>query len=330
MQRENSTFLREAQPSSHRRDISPEAGMRRLTYYRASDLAANPQLMSPPDPIAPPLFYRGRTVLLAGREKVGKSTLIGALVAAVTTGGEFLGETATAGDVLYYSLDEARPDTVQRLQHLRADLTRILLCFEAPSATELAAALSETRAALVVIDTINELVAHRDLKDASVIMPVLRPVVQVIREAQACGIMLGHASKGRGEFLGAVQIGGVVDAPLTLRRYVSRHTLATVQHDDDETPPDDGRRILEGKTRWAGAAKLTLSFDGTCYARCSSPPSLRDQILQAIRRGGMTRSELLRHVRFRAEDVRRELEGLISAGIVVDAVRGEPLRLSAG
>jgi len=287
--------------------------------------------MSPSDPIAPPLFYRGRTVLVAGREKVGKSTLVGGLVAAVTTGGDFLGQAATAGDVLYYSLDEALPDTLQRLQRLGADLTRVFLCTEAPTAPELAARLAKYQEALVVIDTINELVAHRDLKDASVIMPVLKPIVQALRDAGASGVLLGHASKGRGEFLGAVQIGGVVDAPLTLRRYASRHAPTDAQpNDDDESPPDDGRRVLEGKTRWAGAVKMKLMLDGERYVLLAPPASLREQVLQAIRRGNATRSALLSIVRHRAQDVRRVLDELIREGVVVDKGRGAPLTLADG
>jgi hypothetical protein len=312
-----------AMPDDAREAVRP------LTFRGLGELMADPTLMTPPDPVLAPLLYPGRVVLLAGREKIGKSTLAGAMVAAVSRGGSCLGEVATRGLVLYFALDEALPDTVQRLVAAGADPANVLLCTERPTVGSLAAALDAHAPALVVVDTLNELLPGTDLKDASKVLPVLHPIIRAIRDANACGLILGHSSKGTGEYLGAVQLGGAVDGIFTLRAYRAAGVTDAPPSDDDDAPVDDGRRVLEGRTRWAGRLKLRLSWREGAYHVGDTPAPLRDRVLHLLsRRDDVTREALGDALGVRRDDIRRELDALQSAGLVTVPGRGKPLTLT--
>src|SRR5687767_12004067 len=59
-------------------------------FWTLRALLGDPSLLEPPTPLIQNLAYSGRTTLLAGQDKAGKSTLMTQAVAALTSGGEFL------------------------------------------------------------------------------------------------------------------------------------------------------------------------------------------------------------------------------------------------
>src|SRR6266851_2237255 len=66
-----------------------------------AQLLLDPEATKPPPVVVPGLAWKGRLTLVAAREGTGKSTLLSAVAAAVTTGGEFLGERCAKGMVLW-------------------------------------------------------------------------------------------------------------------------------------------------------------------------------------------------------------------------------------
>ncbi|MCE2942180.1 MAG: AAA family ATPase [Gemmatimonadota bacterium] len=302
-----------------------------LKYHTLEDLANRPELTAPPVPLVAPVLYRGRVTLLAGREKIGKSTLAGALIAAVSAGRALLEATPTPEPVLVYSLDEPLGDTTRRLTALGADPRRVTVCTERPTPAEVAARLAEHPAALVAFDTLNELLPGADLKDAAQILPTLRGLVSVLRDHGAAGLILAHAGKTTGTYLGAVQLGGVVDAPLVLRDYrTAADTLGTPPADDDDTgPADDGRRILEGRTRWGGKLRLRLVSDGLTYRLGDAPAPLPTRVLRTLYEAiePLTLDALTRALGVRAADVRDAVKTLKGQGAVRHDPR-QPLELT--
>ncbi|MCX5760904.1 MAG: AAA family ATPase [Gemmatimonadetes bacterium] len=116
--------------------VEPQAhSAPRLRYYTLGELVTRPELLAEPDPVVPPFLFRGRVTLLAGREKLGKSTLVAHAAAALSRGEEFLGATLAAGRVLWYSLDEGLNDTVRRFQALGAAHGNVLICPDRPGAS---------------------------------------------------------------------------------------------------------------------------------------------------------------------------------------------------
>lgn len=115
-----------------------------------------PELLQPPSATVPGLAYPGRTVLAAGREKSGKTTLMTQAASALSTGGEFLGAQLGPGRTLIYQLDEAIGDTVRRLAQLGADPDLITIQTERPNPEELRSEIEATGADWAIVDCLSE------------------------------------------------------------------------------------------------------------------------------------------------------------------------------
>src|SRR5205823_9716466 len=87
-------------------DLAAKDEAKLTRSHSLRELLANPAALQPPAPIVPGLAWAGRLTLVAAREGVGKSTLFAAVAAAVTTGGEFLGERCVQGTVLWVLVEE--------------------------------------------------------------------------------------------------------------------------------------------------------------------------------------------------------------------------------
>ena len=110
-------LVKAAEPYDQAADL-PE-GLVRLSDANIEGTAADG-----PPAVARLIAHVGRVTLLHAREKAGKSTLIGAAVAAVTRGHSFLGMPTVAGDVLWVG-EEAVGDVKTRLSQWDADLGRV-------------------------------------------------------------------------------------------------------------------------------------------------------------------------------------------------------------
>ena len=91
---------------------------------RLSDADLDTTPADGPPPVARLLAHAGRVTLLHAREKTGKSTLIGAAIAAVTRGRPFLAMPTVCGDVLWVG-EEAAADVKSRLSQWDADLGKV-------------------------------------------------------------------------------------------------------------------------------------------------------------------------------------------------------------
>src|SRR5690606_19180590 len=99
-------------------------------FVTLEELLADPDLLKPPDCIVPHLAYRGRTTLLAGPDKSGKSTLMAHAAAALSRGDGFLGEPSQGqhgGRVVWVGLEEALGDGVRRFKELGAEPKNVRL-----------------------------------------------------------------------------------------------------------------------------------------------------------------------------------------------------------
>lgn len=297
-----------------------------LRYYTLAEALDDPELMAPPCPVVAPLAYAGRVTVLSAREKMGKSTLTGQVVATLTAGVPFLEEVAApVVPVLWYAVDEPLGDAVRRLKdHGAPPSGGIQLCGERPDAAEVARMVGETGARLVVVDTLSELWRGRVEKDsdAGQVAGFIRPYVDVARATGAALLFLYHTNKAGAEYRGSVALGATVDGVLTLKS-VHAGTIGAgaapiagrAPADDDDTG-DDGQRLLVGRTRW-GLIRVRLTFDGERYARGDEPLSPRIRALRAIAEGvaksGTALARSLGIQKLRALQLVKELtrEGLV-------------------
>src|SRR5690606_4862562 len=126
-----------------------------LSLRSLAEILNDPAAMRAPEPVAPRLAWHGRVTLLAGREKLGKSTLESAGAAAVSAGASFLGEPGEHGPVLWLGLEEHPGGPARRFRDFGANehCVFVLDRLERPFA-DLAAAIERTGAVLVVVDTL--------------------------------------------------------------------------------------------------------------------------------------------------------------------------------
>lgn len=310
---------------------APAVAVPRVEIFALGTLQNDPSLLEPPEPIAPPICFARRVTLLSGREKSGKSTLLANAAAAVSAGTEFLGTPLGVQRVLWFALDEWRGDSVRRFTDLGANRHRLDLAFEVPTATELDRILAEGGYGLVCIDTLNELLMGVNLNQSNEVLPRLRPFIEVIRRHNAAGCIVAHASKGRGEYIGSVTIGGLVDAPLTLedpRRNRDQNQNSASESDADNDAPDSGIRRLHGSTRFGPKLNEWVSApDGLHYSRGKNAMTLEARIRRALADGDAANLEdLAKRVGMRKDAVGKAVKEMQAQGHIVRGEGGLSLR----
>lgn len=287
-----------------------------------------PELLAAPVAIVPRLLYPGRVMMLSAREKAGKSTLLAQACAALTRGGEFLGDKLEPAVVLWYAIDEPLGDTVRRFKTYGAHPDRLALCEVPPTALEMHAHIEETEAAVVVVDTLTELWGGRkiDENQASDVAPRIRPYVDVARSLDVALGLLHHTSRGGVEYRGSVHLGAAVDIIVTLRP-IKLPTAQDAQADDPTR--EDSRRLLIGKGRGVHFHER-LSFDGARYVLGEAVPSLRSRILKLLLNEPESASSTAVALRVRKETIIEEFRLLDQEAIVRRTTDGKKYELTPG
>lgn len=281
-------------------EIETRSGPKTLAHW-----LANPELLKDPEAIVTGLAYPGRTTLLYAREKTGKSTLSAQAIAALTTGRDYLGNRLTATPVLWYCIDEPLRDCIQRFARMNADAAQLHISDERPSAAQLATEAHNTRAGLVVIDTLTELWRGRveDSKNSDQIAAFLDPYTRAARELNVALLLQHHSPKRGNDFAGAQALGAKVDILAHLRQ-PQRGNTDDVDERVTELETDDGRRILEVRGRGVPHRADRLTFTHGLYALGDSPRPLTERIDAYIKTNGKTpASTIARELRARKSDV---------------------------
>lgn len=282
-----------------------------------AELLEDPEILRPPEAVAPRFAWRGRLTLLAAREKRGKSTLAAACAASVTRGRSLMGDACEAGPVLWLALEEHPADLARKLVAFDADpeALYIVSAMEVERPLEdLTAAVDFAAAALVVVDT---LPAYADLLEES---PdpgssrewtrVLVPLVRIARETDAAIMLLHHADKIRGQYRDSTAIGANVDVILEM-------------HEDRDHP---GVRKMDCRARWR-VDPWSYRLEGEPMDPSSEPrlviveggPTIREQVIAHVHaEPGTSQRQVERAVTGRAKDVREAVQALLREGVIED------------
>jgi hypothetical protein len=215
----------------------------------------------------PHLAWAGRVTLLAAPEKIGKSTVLGQAAAAMSTGADFLGEQTARAPVVWHRLDEPKSDLVRRLARFHAR-HGIAIC-EQPGLTidDLDALVSETRASLVVIDTLLEYVGP-EVPNVFDPRQWLTPLAGFRRLAQARNtavVLLHHTVRDGTRYADSRQIGAGVDQIITMGAKTEDPTVRSLD--------SRGRVLVE---------RLTLRYAADGYVRDTGEMPLELRIYRAI------------------------------------------------
>jgi hypothetical protein len=183
-----------------------------------AEILADPGALDPPEVVAPRLAWRGRVVLLAAREKEGKSTIASAATAAVSSGRRFLGDTAARGAVLYAALEDHEGEVAQRLVGFRADPQNVFIVTALADPGALAEAVAITSPVLIVVDTLAAFTAAIGPKSGAAEdwVPVMAQLTRLARESDAAVLLLHHARKSDGRYRDSTAIGAGVDVVLEM------------------------------------------------------------------------------------------------------------------
>ncbi len=197
-----------------------------------ADLGATPS--DGPPVVARLIAHAGRVTLLHAREKAGKSTLIGAAVAAVTRGRPFLGAPTVSGDVLWIGEEDAS-DIKSRLLQWDADLDRVYF-IRRPSVdpeheSSLRRLVARLRPVWVIVDTWSHYLKVHRVKDTSGAGEqglLIGDVVDIARDCRAAVAISHHNRKnpsataesgdGEGEYRDSTAIGAAVDMIVSVSR----------------------------------------------------------------------------------------------------------------
>ena len=274
-------------------------------WHTLATLMADPQASAPPVAVIPYLAFKSRTTLFAAREKDGKSTLASAGTAAVTRGRPFLGQSTTAGPVLWLAAEEHPNDLGQRATLFDTDLERVTVLRRCDNLfADLKAAIVATRPVLLVVDTLASCVDGLvdDPHSSTAWTPVMLAFTALARDYDLAVLLLHHARKSDGAYRDSTAVGAGVDVILEM-----------------STPVEDtNARLLKARARWA-MSPFTVRYTGHGYELSGGELSLDTRVLLHIERNpGQSGRRLRDVVGGRASDVDAAVRGLIVRGAVVE------------
>ena len=297
---------------------------------RLGDWIADPDILRPPRIVLPHVAVEGRVTLLSGREKVGKSELLGSIVTSGSLGADVLGVALPAPVTsLWYAIDEPVADAVRRFDRLGADRDNIIINDAPRSFPDFALAVAADLAAFpgvdcIVVDTLSRLMATSgvDANASREVEPFLAALVDLLHARKVSAILSYHTGKGGREYRGSTAIGATVDEVLTLRRRGHGD-----DDDFDDESADDGRRLLVQDGRnLRGRVHLTRA-DGV-YRIFEDAMPAREKIVNALRTHGTVtgRSKLAELANVRKQAGLAAVAELIESGAIVET--GRLLKLS--
>ena len=299
--------------------VQPSAARSLRAWLSSEDI------LNPPPVLLPHLVVKARVTLLSGREKVGKSTMVGTFVAIASRGQPVLGSPLDRPlTTLWYALDEAVGDTVRRFKAMGADPDRVIINDVPRCSSDFLAAIHQDLDAhpetdLLVLDTLSRVFAASGINPnhSQETEPFLAAVVDLLHRRGVGGLLIYHTGKAGREYRGGTAIGASVDEILTLRRKMSNQGD---EDDFDDETPDDGRRLLVQDGRNL-RGRVHLASVGGVYQLHREGDAPRRKILDALRLNGTARSrnELAKQAGGRRTATLEAIATLIAEGAIKEA-----------
>lgn len=225
------------------------------------------------------LLVRGGILLLAGRPKTGKTSILLHLLASIMQGREFAGKSTTQASILYLGT-ETEPDEVKRVvfgvygtpisaegpKLYCLDLRRLspvqgLRAFRWPTIFETA---GELGCGVVVIDPIATVTRNRAKDTTSSYEQIYEQLMHAIHWSRQTGIAvvaITHSAKGKHV---VKDIADVIDAPINTTAYSAAVDVIAAWGKSPQYQDDRHRRLLATGRRDAGVDAI-FAWDGKRY-----------------------------------------------------------------
>jgi hypothetical protein len=288
----------------------------RKLYRSLAELMADPTILQEPAVVIPRLIWRQRTTLFAAREKIGKSTFLGWAAAALSRGGQWLGETMAAANLLWVGKEEHPGDIIRRFVAAGADAARVFIQLETPEGLQsIASTIAQMRPAATFIDTLASMVENivEDPNDSVAWNGVMNTFGRMARDGDTGIAFAAHARKSDGRYRDSTAIGAGVDVIEEMDELGANGTNGASSH-----------RRIRARGRWA-IGDYSVRFDGkdgfSLLSAGEIPMDL--QVLDFIRaHTGSSKRAVRDGVGGRKEAVDAALTQLVERGLVMQEGTG--------
>jgi len=210
---------------------------------------------------------QGGLVLVAGKPKEGKSTLVYELVVKVAQGLPFLGRESHETGVLILAVEESQTDVQLRLHNLGADTLDNLYVHVGPSEsnptvfTQIIQFVQRHHIRLIVVDTLANFWRVQNENDASEVTQAVKPLLHLARQSGACVLLIHHARKSEGSYGDEIRGSGALFAAVDVALILKRHEVQT-------------QRLLQAQSRYPETpSELVLELRETGYVALGDPAS---------------------------------------------------------
>jgi hypothetical protein len=173
------------------------------------------------------LAIDGNLILLAGREKQGKSMFTQSLAVGVASGETIAGLDCRKGKALIVDAENGQPEIHRRVHALglSPDAVESVTVVEAEGFNlrhdlgELEALLEDHRPNLLILDSFRSLWPGGDENDPAKAAEALEPLRNLVRAQHVAAVLLHHLGKAQGSaYRGTTAIGSTVEGLFTLAR----------------------------------------------------------------------------------------------------------------
>ena len=202
-------------------------GVEQRTESTTLKLATLAELYERPQPeiewLVQDLLPTDSMAVLSSKPKAGKSTLLRCLAHCVASGtGQWLGRQCASGSVLHLALEERPSTVIEHYRKLGTPGDRLYVLDEEPPpkiegrANRLEAAIRDTNARLVIIDTAERWLSVRDWNDYGTVTARLTPYLEIRKRLKTCILLVHHSRKSGGTFGDEVSGSAAVTASMDI------------------------------------------------------------------------------------------------------------------
>lgn len=258
------------------------------------------RLMSEPPPpvpwIAEPLLARGHVTILAGPAGVGKSLLALALASAIAHDAPSLaGLPITGGPIVLLDAENGERTLAERAHLVELPPARVRIGLperfdlrQPDGLGELVAAIEDTEAVLLLLDSLATLAPGIKENDAHEIGPALDRLRRLAQRANVAVLLLHHARKEGDTYRGGTGLPAGVDV---LAIYCREHRDRDRERRLLTFDPDRGAKMriaAEPDPQWlrmnvtAGRLTIDTADPPDELATTPSPPTKRDQLREQL------------------------------------------------
>jgi len=242
----------------------------------------------------------GELLILYGAGKVGKSTFVASLAAAVARGEPFLGRGTKQGGVLWLDNENHASRVVRKLAEAGCPSDAVLVyCGPPPPLADVRSLILERDVRLLVVDSLIGQLRPEDENDAAQVRNLVSPLLDLAHETEATALAVAHARKSGGDhgdaMRGSSALRDAVDGYLQMTRVGGgepdddRRQLSYEGRDD--SPP---RQLVVRRTLGPVDERFVIRSRGgegivqtnVSYTLAKGPAQeRRDKILTALARG---------------------------------------------